>query len=75
MEKQSKKLSLVESITNTLLGLLTSYLVQMLVFPLLGINITHQTNAIITVIFFVISFTRSYIIRRFFNSIREARRS
>ncbi len=67
MSKQSKKHSAFESITNTIIGLVTSYLVQLLIFPLYGINVSHSTNLQITLIFFAISFTRSYVVRRTFN--------
>ena len=71
MAKQSKKLSVIESIANTLIGLAVSYIVQLLVFPLYGIKISHSTNIQITLIFFVISFVRSYLLRRFFNKLKN----
>ncbi len=67
MKRQSKKLSVIESIINTFIGLFTSYIVQLIVFPLYGIHISHTTNIQITLLFFVISFARSYLVRRFFN--------
>lgn len=71
MSKQSKKYSVFESIVNTIIGLVTSYVVQLIVFPLYGIKISHNTNLQITLIFFIISFTRSYIIRRVFNKLHQ----
>lgn len=71
MNKQTKKHSIFESVTNTIIGLVTSYLVQLLVFPLYGIKVTHSTNLQITLIFFCISFCRSYIIRRTFNKLHK----
>ena len=71
MAKQSKKLSAIESIANTLIGLVVSYIVQLLVFPLYDIEISHSTNIQITLIFFVISFVRSYLLRRFFNKLKN----
>ena len=65
--KQSKKLSLIESLTNTIVGLLTSFLIQILIYPLLGIPVTIGQNIIITFVFFVASFGRGYILRRIFN--------
>lgn len=71
MSKQSKKYSVFESIVNTIIGLVTSYVIQLVVFPLYGIKISHSTNLQITLIFFIISFTRSYIIRRVFNKLHK----
>jgi uncharacterized protein YacL len=74
MQKQSKRLSLIESIANTSIGLIVSFLVQLLIFPHFGIIVSHETNLYITLIFFVVSFARGYIIRRVFNRIREVGR-
>jgi len=71
MSKQSKKHSVFESIVNTIIGLVSSYVVQLIVFPLYGIKISHSTNLQITLIFFIISFTRSYLIRRAFNKLHK----
>lgn len=71
MTKQSKKHSIFESIANTVIGLVSSYLVQLMVFPLYGIKISHSTNIQITLIFFIISFTRSYVVRIAFNKLHK----
>lgn len=71
MKPQSKKMSIIESITNTVIGLLTSFYVQLLVFPIFGIIVSTGTNIKITAIFFVVSFTRSYCCRRIFNKINN----
>lgn len=68
MKKQTKKNSIYETIANTIIGLAVSYLVQLIVYPMYGIKISHTTNLEITFIFFVVSFARSYFIRRIFNS-------
>lgn len=67
---QSKKHSTIESLTNTIVGLLTSFLIQLVIYPLLSIPVTLNQNIIITIVFFVVSFLRGYLIRRFFNKIR-----
>ena len=66
---QSKKHSTIESLTNTIVGLLTSFAIQLVIYPLLNIPVTLNQNIIITVVFFVVSFLRGYIIRRVFNKI------
>ena len=67
--KQSKKHSAIESIINVIIGLLTSFLIQLVLYPLLNIPVTFSQNIIITLVFFVASFIRGYLIRRFFNKI------
>ena len=67
---QSKKHSTLESLTNTIVGLLTSFLIQLVIYPLLNIPVTLNQNIIITVVFFVVSFLRGYLIRRVFNKIK-----
>jgi len=65
--KQSKKKSVIEAVTNTILGLVTSFLIQLVIYPFLEIPVSIGQNAIITIVFFIASFLRSYLIRRFFN--------
>ena len=65
---QSKKQSLIESVTNTVIGLVTSFLIQIIIYPLLEIPVTISQNIIITFVFFVTSILRGFIIRRFFNN-------
>lgn len=65
---QTKKHSIIESITQTLIGLLTSIIVQVVLYPLLDIPVTFKQNLIITAVFFVVSIIRGYIIRRYFNT-------
>jgi len=64
---QTKLHSIIESITQTLIGLLTSILIQIVLYPLLGIPVTFKQNLIITCVFFAVSIVRGYIIRRLFN--------
>lgn len=66
---QSKKLSIIESLTNILVGLITSFIIQLIIYPILNIPVTLNQNIIITCVFFIVSFLRGYIIRRIFNKI------
>lgn len=68
---QSKKHSALESIANVVIGLIISIVTQMILYPILGIPVSFNQNLIITGVFFVISFARGYLIRRFFNSIHK----
>ncbi len=70
MKAQSKRMSMIETATNVVVGLAISYSVQLVVFPWFGIHISHSTNASITAIFFVASLVRSYTIRRVFNRLK-----
>jgi len=65
---QSKKHSIIESITQTLIGLITSLLIQLILYPLLNIPVTFSQNLIITFVFFVASIIRGYLVRRIFNN-------
>jgi len=64
---QTKKQSAIESATQTVIGLGTSILIQVILYPLMGIPVTFSQNIIITLVFFIVSILRGYVIRRFFN--------
>lgn len=64
---QSKKQSLLESFVNIFVGFIISFASTFLIFPLVGFESTSSKNLIITIFFTVISFLRSYILRRIFN--------
>lgn len=65
---QTKKQSIIESIFQTLIGLLTSILIQLIIYPAMGIPVTFTQNLIITAVFFIVSIIRGYFIRRLFNN-------
>ena len=67
---QSKSLSIIESISNPVIGLVTSFLIQLVIYPILDIEVSIGKNIIITIIFFIASFLRGYVIRRLFNKIK-----
>lgn len=69
--KQSKTFSLIEAITNTAVGLLVSFCVQLIIYPLLNIAVTINQNIIITIVFFTVSLIRSYLLRRLFNGTKK----
>ena len=64
---QTKLQSLIESITNILIGYIVAIASQLAVFPLFGINIPLSDNLLIGFWFTVISLVRSYAVRRYFN--------
>ncbi len=64
---QTKKYSLIESITNTLVGFIVSLLIQLIIYPTMGIPVTFTQNIVITFIFTLASILRGYVVRRMFN--------
>ena len=68
--KQSKKHSLIESITNVVVGLVISFLIQLIIYPALNIKVSLNQNLFITMVFFLASFFRGYVIRRIFNNLK-----
>jgi len=65
---QTKTQSVIESLTNIIVGLITSFLIQLIIYPLLDIPVTINQNLIITMVFFIASFLRGYLLRRFFKT-------
>lgn len=65
--KQSKIDSALETITNILIGAGIALLAQLAWFPLIGKDFSMSENLMTTAFFTVVSFVRSYVIRRAFN--------
>lgn len=74
---QKRKYSLIEAITNTIVGFIVSLLIQLAIYPIMEIPVSFNQNIIITLVFTIASIIRGYIIRRLFNikqkTIHEAR--
>jgi len=64
---QTKKHSLIESITNTAIGFIISLLVQLILYPAMNIDVRFEQNIIITIVFTSVSIARGYVVRRVFN--------
>ena len=64
---QSKKHSLIESVSNVLIGYLVALFSQLLIFPFFDIDVSLSDNLLIGLWFTLISIVRSYTLRRFFN--------
>jgi len=62
---QTRAESLVETLLNTLVGLLINLAGQYVIFPVLGIAVTHSEHLLITVFFTLLSIARGYGMRRF----------
>ena len=67
--KQTKQKSLVESIIQTIIGLVTSILIQVILYPMMGIPVTFSQNLVITLVFFTVSIVRGYFVRRIFDKL------
>jgi uncharacterized membrane protein (DUF485 family) len=63
---QSKTHSLIESISNVVIGYFVALLSQIIIFPVFGIKVTLKENIYIGLWFTVVSIVRSYILRRIF---------
>ena len=73
--KQSRAMSLVESVANVIVGYSVAVVTQILIFPVFGLHTTLAQNLKIGLIFTAISIARSYVLRRLFEGIRVANRS
>ena len=67
MHKQSKIDSVLEAVTNILIGAGVALVAQVIWFPIIGKHFTFAENVATTAFFTLVSFTRSYGIRRAFN--------
>jgi hypothetical protein len=65
--KQSKIDSVLEAITNIMIGAGIALTAQLIWFPLIGKEFTFTENLATTAFFTLISFIRSYGVRRIFN--------
>jgi len=68
--KQSRLMSMVESLANVLVGYGVAVVTQMVVFPLFGLAVTVTENLLIGLIFTAVSIVRSYALRRGFEALR-----
>ena len=72
--KQSRTMSLVESLVNVTVGYGIAVITQILVFPLFGLSTTLAENMALGAIFTVVSIARSYCLRRAFESLWLSRK-
>ncbi len=68
--KQSRRMSLMESIANVTVGYGIAVGTQVVVFPLFGIHASLSDNLTIGAIFTLVSIIRSYALRRAFEHFR-----
>ncbi|WP_412842093.1 hypothetical protein [Cereibacter johrii] len=68
--KQSRIMSLVESVANVIVGYGVAVVTQILIFPVFGLHTTLAQNLKIGAVFTVVSIARSYVLRRLFEAVR-----
>ena len=66
MAGQGKKGSLVESIIQVLSGWGVAIITQLIVYPLMGIEVSIVQNINLSLIFIVVGFIKQYYVRRLF---------
>jgi hypothetical protein len=67
-QKQTRKQSIIESIANTTFGTFFSFLVSLIVYPLVGVDVSMKEISYLTIIFTFFSVVKNFIVRRFFES-------
>lgn len=68
--KQSRRMSLVESVANVIVGYGVAVATQILIFPLFGLHTTLTQNLKMGAVFTLVSIARSFALRRLFEAIR-----
>ena len=68
--KQSRTMSVVEAVTNVVVGYGVAVLTQFGVFPTFGLVVSVSENLLIGCIFTAASIVRSYLLRRLFEAVR-----
>ena len=63
---QSRRQSLIEAISNVIVGYVLAVITQIVVFPWFGLQVSLGDNLAIGAVFVTISLVRSYALRRLF---------
>ncbi len=63
---QSRSFSTIEAATNVVLGWMVAMITQLLVFPVIGLQVMLWQNLVLSGVFASVSFLRSYVLRRLF---------
>ena len=68
---QSRRMSLIEALSNVVIGYGVAVLTQIAVFPLFGLQVSLSDNLLIGALFTLVSVARSYAVRRMFERMRS----
>jgi hypothetical protein len=63
-------MSMVEAVTNVVVGYLLALGLQAVLFPILGLQVSLGDNLLIGAAFTALSIVRSFVLRRVFESLR-----
>ena len=66
---QTKKESLIESLTSTTIGIIIGIVLNLTILPMFGYPVSLSDSLWISVIFTAVSIIRGYVVRRWFNSL------
>ena len=69
--KQSRRMSMLESVINVAVGYGVAIAAQVVIFPMFGIHVGLGTHARIGAAFTGVSIARSYLLRRLFNELHH----
>ena len=67
---QTKKMSLIETLSSVVIGYIIALVSQLIIFPVFNIEVSLTDNLLIGLFFTVVSIIRGYYVRRFFNWIK-----
>lgn len=67
---QSRTMSLIEAVTNVVVGYVLAIVTQIIVFPWFGLEAALGEHLAIGAAFVAVSLARSYLLRRLFETIR-----
>ena len=68
--KQTRTMSLFETVTNVIVGYALAVITQILIFPIFGLHATLAQNLKLGLVFTVVSIARGYALRRLFEGLR-----
>lgn len=68
---QSKRGSLIETVTGTAIGYSVAVVTQVVVFPWFNLQVSTSQNLLIAAVFTIISLVRGYWVRRLFNHMHK----
>jgi hypothetical protein len=71
---QSRKMSLIEAVTNVAVGYVLAIATQIIVFPWFGLEAALSEHLAIGLVFLGVSLARGYLLRRLFERVRVANR-
>ena len=71
IDRQSRLMSFVESLTNVAVGFGLAVLTQLIVLPWFGVRMSIGDNLALGTVFTAVSVVRSYVLRRLFEALRS----